>query len=188
MSTTDKLKSIVKASSYSDLEERKAYNESINVIPESFKGIKLIGPKGVLVRLYKFTEHTSTKGGLVTQKYKNYTKDSGRAGVTLDDFVYQARAMVVSVSPEAQKYINDNWEKDNVEAFKPGTTVWIHPGNGVSPSNQFLYDRTHPVVEEIDYLILHPNHIEAIEAETTVFDVEYADKIDEDVELLSENS
>jgi len=175
MSSSHKLKSIVQNKTYSDLEERLAYNENIQVVPNYFKDIMILGPKGVLVKMYKFTEHTSTRGGLVTQKYKDYLKDSGSHGASLDDFLYQARGIIISISPEAQKYINETLSEEAAAKLKPGTTVWLHPGNGVNPNNQFLYDRVHPVVEQIDYLTLHPNHIDAVELSTPVKEIEYTD-------------
>jgi hypothetical protein len=175
MNPTNKLRNIVRTNTYSDLEDRLAYNEDIQVVPEYFKDITLIGVKGVLTKMYKFTEHTTTRGGLVTQKYKNYIKDSGKAGASLDDFLYQARGIIVSVSPEAKKFINDTFAEETAKKIVPGTTIWISPSSGVSPNNQFLYDREHPVVEQIDYLVIHPNHIDAIEESTPVKPIEYSD-------------
>lgn len=175
MNPTSKLRNIVRANTYSDLEERLNYNENIQEVPQSFQDISLMGVKGVLVKMYKFTEHTTTRGGLVTQKYKAYIKDSGKAGANLDDFLYQARGIIVSISPEAKKYIDDTYAKETADKITPGTTIWISPSTGVSPNNQFLYDRIHPVVEQIDYLVIHPNHIDAVEHATPVKPIEYID-------------
>lgn len=188
MSTTSKLRSIVTSNTYSDIDARLHYNEHINVVPEYFKDITLMGPKGVLVKLYKFTEHTTTRGGLVTQKYKNYLKDSGKPGASLDDFLYQARGVIISVSDDAKKFITENMVESAANKIVPGATVWINPNSGINPANQFLYDRTHPVVEQIDYLTLHPNHIDAVEDFTPLKEIEYATQYlvaDDDIEEIS---
>jgi hypothetical protein len=175
MNPTNKLRTIVKTNTYSDLDERLAHNENIQQVPSYFKNVSLIGTKGLLVKLFKFTEHTTTKGGLITQKYKTHIKDSGKMGVNLDDFLYQARGIIVSISPEAQKFINENFEEETRKKFVPGATVWVNPSTGVSPHNQFLYDRTHPVVESIDYLVLNPTSIDGFEDATPVKEIEYVD-------------
>lgn len=171
--TNNKVRSLVTNNTFSDLDDRISYNENINHVPESFKNIQLLGSRGILVKMYKFTKHTTSRGGLITQKYKSYTKDSGKPGVNLDDFLYQARAVIVHMSPEAKKVIKDTFEPETADKLVVGTTVWIHPGNGVSPNNQFLFDREHPVVEQIDYLVIHPSHIEAVETSTPVKDIVY---------------
>lgn len=156
----NKVRSLPNITTYSDLEDRQKHNDTINQIPSQLQNIQLLGEKGILVRIFKLTETTTTEGGLLDVKFGEIETEGGRFKPTLDDFKEQARGVILSISPEAQKFIDEKLSAATQEKIKPGATIWIAPQ---AMSNRFFWDRTHPITEDNSYLTIHPNHIEAVE-------------------------
>jgi hypothetical protein len=153
----------LKSRTYSDIEDRLEYNSKINEYPIELEDAYLFGEKGILVKLFRFTEHTTTKGGLINVRFSERATDGGRKMPKIDDFKYQARGVIHRITPEAKAYIEENFSEETAKKFQVGATVWIHPEHGMNPRSQFLYSRIHPVVDDPDFLMLHPNHVDAIE-------------------------
>ena len=166
-----KIKSINR--SYSDLEERLEYNKNIGVLPESMKNIQVLGERGVIVAPYKFTEVTTEDGGVINPKYLQHTSEGGKPTFQLDDFVYQARGVVIYVSDKAKEYM----EKEMEKVITPGDTVWLST-QAMSNTYQFIHNRVFPVVYA-KYLRIHPSLIEAVE-DTNKINITYQNTTEND--------
>lgn len=153
-------------STYSDFEERLEYNKNIGKLPESMKNIQVLGERGVIVAPYKFTEVTTEDGGVINPKYLQHTSEGGKPTFQLDDFVYQARGVVIYVSDKAKQYM----EKELEKVIQPGDTVWLS-SQAMSNTYQFIHNRRFPVVYA-KYLRIHPSLIEAVE-DTDKIKIEY---------------
>lgn len=157
---------------FTNLPERVAHNENINVAPSYLENLQIIGERGILVKMFKFTEHTTSRGGLINLKYLQQTSEGGQPTFTMDDFNYQARGVIHSVSPEAQKSIDERWSKEAAAALVPGATIWINPG-AMTSNNRFIYDRVHPLVDDPDFILIHPSQIEGVESSNAKYDIKF---------------
>lgn len=145
---------------YSDLDKRKEYNNNIETVPARFKDYYLPGQK-ILIKMFKFTKQTTTANGVINAKMLEKVSEGGRPTAKLDQFVYQNRGVIVYTSPEAQKFIKENFEQP--EKFTPGAIVWMDPKY---MNNTFFHSPEHPIQEDHDYVIVHPNHLQNIEPTT----------------------
>lgn len=149
----------LEVSFYSDLKERQEYNDTINKIPSRFKDYYL--PNKILVRLFKFTNHTTTEGGVITPKMVDRHTEGGRPKAMLDKVVYQNRGIVVYISPEIKKKIEEDFEY--AEKFKEGAIVWVDPKTITNP---FLHSPEHPIQMDTDFILANPHMIQNIESDT----------------------
>jgi len=157
-----KIKNLTNPDSYSDLEERLEFNQTIAEIPAQIQKLHIVGEKGVIIRVFKLTETTTTEGGLLNAKFQELETEGGRFVPKIDDFKEQARGVIIKISPEAQEVIDDKFSEETKEKLVPGAVVWVQPS---AMQNRFFWDRTHPITEDNSYLSVHPNHIEGIENE-----------------------
>ena len=116
---------------------------------------KVVGQKGVLLKLLPYTEETTTESGIVIPLYDNYTTDGERPASKLSNKKFSDLAEVVQISEKAQAIMED--EKMNITV---GDMVAIYPSANNS-SNWFILNREVPVADFEGYLLLHPNYIQA---------------------------
>ena len=144
---------------YKDIEQRQEYNKNILDIPKHLKDLNLIGLRGIVVRLFKLTEHTTSESGLSQLQFSVEMGESGRPKAALDSKVYQRRAAVVKISPEAQVYMEDNWKQEPLEI---GDIVWPDP-QSIAKHNEFIVNVNTALANDDGYLLLIPSQILAKE-------------------------
>lgn len=128
-------------------------------MPIKLRDMTLVNTKGVLVKLFKFEEVTTTKSGLVDPLFEEYHTEGGKFASKLSDAKYQSRGVVVKISPSAQKYIDEAWAGEKLQI---GDIILVSP-TSVNRSEEFLINRELPVTGDKGFIMVHPNSIDALE-------------------------
>lgn len=143
---------------YSDLPQRKEYNNNINQVPSKFKEGTFIGNK-LLVKMFKFEKHTTSSGGVIDVKLIDRESEGGRPIAPLDTVLHQNRAIIIAVSPDTATHIEEHFPNTK-EHIQAGAIVWIDPKTLTMP---FIHSPEYPVQDSLDYFLITPGQIQFIE-------------------------
>lgn len=143
---------------YSDLPQRKEYNNNINTVPAKFEEGTFVGTK-ILVKMFKFEKHTTSSGGVIDVKLIDKETDGGRPTAPLDTVVHQNRAIIVALSPDTAKHIEEHFPA-TADKFQQGAIVWLDHRALTTP---FIHSPEYPVQDSFDYFLITPGQVQFIE-------------------------
>jgi hypothetical protein len=144
---------------FSDQEEREKFNENIGHLDKSLENISIIGKRGILARMYQFTKPTMSDGKLIDTKFLSQTSSNGQVTAELDDIKWRQEAVICSISPSAQKEIDEIYTPEEAAKIVPGATIWV---TKQSANYGFTPSREYPINTDYSFLCLNPQHIEAV--------------------------
>jgi len=111
------------------------YNKSLLQIPPEVRDhLQLLGNR-LMVRLFRIDPRQSADSGLVlTPKMTTYVGDSGRPKTELDNFDFQHRGVVVSISPYCSEGLLKILKVGDIVALRPDTNLracmrWLETDN-----------------------------------------------------------
>lgn len=129
-----------------------------NETPDKFK---VVGSKGILVKLFPFTTERVTPEGVHYPLFENYeTEGQGRIKSKIADNVkWASKGEIVQISTKADKIL-----KEEEIFIEKGSIVYLSR-NAAHPSNQFLIEREIPTssLDFNGYVLIRPTEIEAVE-------------------------
>lgn len=109
----------------------------------------------VLIKLDDHPTHTVTPGNITVPHFVNMETDGGRVKASVSDLKYLSQGTIVDISAEAV----ESTAKYGVTLGK-GDRVLVS-SNAVSPSYQFIQDRSRIIAQFDGHILIPPQLIEA---------------------------
>lgn len=128
-----------------------------NIETLNLNNYKILGQKGVLIRLLPYrSETTTTAEGIIIPLYENYETEGGRPASRIkSEDKYSTIGEVLQISDKAQLILNE--EKMDIKVGDYISIPLVHK----HPSNQFLLSKNDSVSEFEGYLTIYPNMVQA---------------------------
>lgn len=133
------------------IKEHEEWNENIYDVPDIIKNGKMGRKEDIIVKPFKITLVTKTKGGIIEPRYRAGVTDGGRPKSEIDNPTWQSRGLVVKVHPDAE------------HGYKAGQIIWFRPNFVRNNDLWLLLERDLPVSKPSGYMRLNENWIEFIE-------------------------
>lgn len=114
---------------------------------------KVIGIKGILVKLHAYPSELKTESGLVVPAFENYETDGGKNASRIREEIYAPIGQIEQISDAAKKEIEDYGEQLNV-----GDWVLLH-SQIKAEFNKFIISPDSPVSNFDGKFLVHFNQI-----------------------------
>jgi len=136
------------------IKEHEDWNKNIKDIPEIIKEGSLSNKEDLIIKPFKVTLVSKTKGGIIEPRFKVGATEGGRPKSEIDNPTWQSRALVVKAHPEAEHDI------------KEGQIIWFRPNFTRNNDLWLLLERDLPVSKPSGYMKINHNWVEFIEKQT----------------------